>query len=128
MTNKAERLRFCALKGRQGDWLVEVEWEDGSTEQVPVAHTKFYDGASHIYRREDSTLERFKRFKGKVAKWRDRLYRSSKVVLTDDIWEGDAPPKRNGYVGVFDISELEFEGEAGHSFKIVNRYQKTAVS
>ena len=30
-----ERLRYRQLKGHQGDWLVDVEWEDGTMELVP---------------------------------------------------------------------------------------------
>jgi hypothetical protein len=125
-----ERLRYRALKGRQGDWLVEVEWEDGTTELLPTAHSRFYDGATRVYSRTDNSMERFN---GKLSSWKERIYRTHKVVLTDSDWDADdpltighTPPKRTGYVGVFDIAELEFEGTgAVHSFKLVNRYQKT---
>ena len=118
-----ERLRYSNLTGRQGDWLVEVTWEDGTTELLPTAHTRFYDGATRIYLRTDNSMERFN---GKLSSWKDRIYRTQKVVLTDSDWDTDAPPKRTGYIGVFDIAELEFKGTgAAHSFKLVNRYQKT---
>jgi hypothetical protein len=123
-------MRYRDLTGRQGDWLVKVTWEDGSIELVPTAHNKFYDGATGTYRRTDNSMERFK---GKLSSWKDRICETHKVVLTDDDWHADAPlrightpPKRSGYVGVFDISELECEGTgAVHSFKVVKRYEKT---
>jgi hypothetical protein len=123
-------MRYRDLTGRQGDWLVKVTWEDGSIELVPTAHDKFYDGATGIYRRTDNSMERFK---GKLSSWKNRIHETHKVVLTYDDWDPDAPlrightpPKRSGYVGVFDISELECEGTgAVHSFKVVKRYEKT---
>jgi hypothetical protein len=120
------RLRYLAREGRQGGWLVEVKWEDGTTELLPTAHKRFYDFSTKTYRRTDNSMEQFN---GKLTSWKERIHQTHKVVLTDDEWGDDvaAPPKRKGYLGVFDIDELESEGSgATHSFKIINRYQKTS--
>ena len=99
--------------GKTGPW----SW-------YPTAHKRFYDGLTHIYRREDGKMERFS---GKLRTWLERLCQTHKVVLTEDEWVPDAPPKRRGYLGVFDIADLEFEGKgAVHTFKLVYRYQETA--
>ena len=124
---KTDRPRYRGLAGTQGSWVVTIMWENGTEELAPVAHAKFYDYGSKIYKRDDSTLEKFKRYPGKLASWFEHLHLSHKVVMTRDIWKDGAPPKRDGYIGVFDIAEMEFEGAAGHKFKITNRYQKTAA-
>jgi hypothetical protein len=116
-------LRYRDIKGRQGDWLTAVTMEDGTVELLPTAHARFYDFKTGVYRREGHSMERFP---GKLASWREQLCQTKKVVLTHDTWNGDGPPKRDGYIGVFDIADLELnETGAVHNFRVVGRYQKT---
>jgi hypothetical protein len=65
-----EQMRYRGLTGRQGDWLVEVTWEDGAIELVPTAHKKIYDGATRTYRRTDNSMERFN---GNLSSWKERM-------------------------------------------------------
>jgi hypothetical protein len=121
-----DRLRYRSLKGCQGSWLIEVTYEDGTTEMVPNAHADFYNGRTRRYVRKNDDMMKFP---SKRESWRERLYRSHKVVLTESSWEDEVGVggnlHRKSYVGLFDIAELE-ENDDSHSFTITNRYQKTA--
>lgn len=107
------------ITGSQGDWLVTVKIKGEKSERLPTAHFEFINGMDY-FRADGEMAKR----EGKYKKWHDALLSKKKIVLTNDIWEGEpgtagSAAKRAGYIGVFAISDIKItDNHQGHSFKL----------
>jgi hypothetical protein len=123
------QLRYIDLKGQQGSWLVKATFEDGTTKMLPTAHAERLDGKTRVYTRKDDSMGISTR-RHKLAAWREAIIQTGMIVLTySEGTLGKPGLKRRGYGDIFDIAELNLEGEgdtkgATHSFKVVDRHQK----
>ena len=118
------RKTYKTIKGRQGDWLCEVTFSDGSVELIPTAEKARLHG-THYHNRSDGPVS-MKRFPGKLASWKAALLATNKVVLAESQGElGQETIRREKYIGVYDVANVKLIGEVEHSFDLVGRYYGT---
>ena len=111
------------LTGMQGSWLVNVTYDDGSTERLPTAHAYFWSSGNQYQRRSGDVGSNgfFRDNPKKFAEYIEALKANKRVVLTkDDIDEATAHFKRADYQGVFDVEDITLSGDSLR-FRFVRR-------
>jgi hypothetical protein len=114
--------RVKKLSGMQGSWLVNVTYDDGSTERLPTAHAYFWvHGQPPHYQRRLGDVGSTGRDTKKFTDYIDALKAKKRVVLTKaDIDEATAPFERADYLGVFDVDDIKLSDDS-LSFRFVRR-------
>ncbi len=137
------------FKRIRGQWDARVRWDDGTTEQLPVAHQYFWRSGANYYDPLDwgPTPEDGPRRAlayPKMQRWVELARRTKKVLLQIDA-VNDKPAgiipglgaqlekapeepffKAMGYVGVYDIDDVKFDLD-GLRFKFLSRYEKVKL-
>jgi hypothetical protein len=126
MTSKLKAVDFT---GQHGSWHARVDYNDGTSENLPCVHDYFWKngGGGAYYMDPDQTPTC--NGKESLKHW-DNLRKMRRVILTKDkVNPGHAPgagrferlPKPEGYIGVYDIADAECTEESSLFFRFIDR-------
>ena len=143
--SKRERY-YPAIKGSRGNWHAKVRWDDGTTDELPVAHKYYWCvGGTYCDPLDWNGGQQAALASPKLRRWVEAARKTKKVVLQlDGVNEGPAEIagdfigaqltmkpegpffRRLGYIGVYDIGDVTFD-ETGLRFHFLNRYEKVKL-
>lgn len=116
--------KWISIKGHAGQWSAEGRWDDGSKEILPCVHQCYWrteERGSYYH----DPLDGLSMQDPKVLKHFEQLRTANRVILTsddvDETKQGGGRFRRTGYVGVFDIAELEVDRQ-GYRFRFSKRH------
>jgi hypothetical protein len=122
--------RWVNILGERGTWSAKVTWEDGTVERLPCAHQYFWTGGRGYHDPLDwdggpEQALQDSRMKNWIAMARE----TSRVILTtdavnEDHQRGGAFFTRTGYVGVYDVADVQADVANGLRFQFTGRYNR----
>ena len=116
------------ISGERGTWSAKVTWEDGTVERLPCAHQYFWTNGRGYHDPLDweggpkQALQ-----DSKMKNWIAMARATNRVILTSDAINQNGPGAfftRTGYVGVYDVADVQADVASGLRFQFTGRYHQ----
>jgi hypothetical protein len=124
------RKRWVKISGERGTWSAKVTWEDGTVERLPCAHQYFWTNGRGYHDPLNWEGGREQALKdSRMKNWIAMALETNRVILTTDAINengerGGAFFTRTGYVGVYDVADLQADVATGLRFQFTGRYHQ----